>query len=276
LTDILNWTSLIFSSPANLIVPFALFLVSKRYKASATLGNINFGQYLAGEHVIPLQLVATGATESTETLSATPPTPTGNAKSVDNLIITSPTPQSTLKPGDLTVEPTAGPSSNVVRTVRSPSIHRDYGLMRAREDTALGPRQSLVARSGQPLLPRVESPRLKEEKEEDEAEEEESPQDQDKFRLSIPLPSPNQANDEFRLSPLSISPIQETNDFRTSLGRSPVVAMSPIPATVPTFEAFPSLRSSKWLQPRWLAAAECVIIIVLVVAALVLNIIQAV
>ncbi|KAF8232896.1 hypothetical protein L208DRAFT_1269922 [Tricholoma matsutake] len=37
LTIIMNWTSLFFSSTANLVIPFVLYLVSKRYHASAAL-----------------------------------------------------------------------------------------------------------------------------------------------------------------------------------------------------------------------------------------------
>lgn len=39
LTIIMNWTSLLFSSGANLVVPFVLYLLSKRYRASAVLDS---------------------------------------------------------------------------------------------------------------------------------------------------------------------------------------------------------------------------------------------
>jgi len=38
LTVIMNWASLIFTSVTNLVIPFLLYLVSKRYSASAVLG----------------------------------------------------------------------------------------------------------------------------------------------------------------------------------------------------------------------------------------------
>lgn len=44
LTVVMNWTSLFFSSIANLIIPFILYLLSKRYHASAAL-DLHQGTY---------------------------------------------------------------------------------------------------------------------------------------------------------------------------------------------------------------------------------------
>ncbi|KAG8217068.1 hypothetical protein J3R82DRAFT_5067 [Butyriboletus roseoflavus] len=55
LTTILNWASLIFTSPVNLLVPFILFIVSKRHLASAVLdANISPNPHPLSEVGVPL------------------------------------------------------------------------------------------------------------------------------------------------------------------------------------------------------------------------------
>jgi hypothetical protein len=59
LTVIMNWTSLVFSSVANLVVPFLLFLASKRYSASAVLNlqeDLQEGEYRGSVQIAIVQL----------------------------------------------------------------------------------------------------------------------------------------------------------------------------------------------------------------------------
>lgn len=126
LTAILNWASLVFTSPANLLVPFILFIVSKRHLASAVLdGNIPPETHPLPEVGVPLTPVRlTTASEQAGT----------SAESIPVVIITDSTnvgpdmdEAKTKEPGEM-VTPTSDvipvPISN---RVLSPSKHRYYG-----------------------------------------------------------------------------------------------------------------------------------------------------
>lgn len=70
LATILNWASLIFTSPSNLLVPFILFIISKRHSASAVL-DANVSPRFAHGPEIPLPLTPIELTSTPERI-ATP------------------------------------------------------------------------------------------------------------------------------------------------------------------------------------------------------------
>lgn len=143
LATILNWASLIFTSPSNLLIPFILFIVSKRHTASAILdANVS-----RANHVSPgIPQVSEVGTPSTPVGLTV--TPEGVASPVENIpvvIITHSTdadPDSTDEVKTL-VSKTSGEEGrstydaipmSIMNRVSSPSRHRYYGEEVLNED----------------------------------------------------------------------------------------------------------------------------------------------
>jgi hypothetical protein len=215
------------------------------------------------------------------------------------------TPQTSLKPEvpwQQPQQPVAGPSvsdPNIVRTVRSPSIHRDYGHSRKKSAPEIIQKSAGAGASEgtQPLLSQVEPPMSASPTKERPDSPFDEKEDNDELRVSIHAASPHslpallpvlplQTDDEFRLSPLSpaVSPLTPSDDDRFRLSRMPTISEE---GSVSVVERSMSQDSSssmfkaftwkwKWFNPWWFALVECAITVILVIAALVLNIIQSV
>jgi len=146
-------------------------------------------------------------------------------------------------------------TDNYVRVVRSPSRHRYYGNTPTNDAPDLLP---------EPL------PKVNDENESD-------------VFLTVPddparsAPPSSEGTDEFRLLPMAeVVPVRD----RIPTVESPEepAGNDPVPPE-PPFEAFPSLRRSSWWSwctPNRVAAVECGITLVLVLAAFVDSIVQSV
>jgi len=120
LTIIMNWTSLFFSSTANLVIPFILYLVSKRYHASAALD-------LHQQHDEFRLSALTSPTSPITTAIATSPIrhkPPHIQISIPN---DDPATNDLHDTPLLSGDPGPSTSGDVIRLIRSPSVHRHYG-----------------------------------------------------------------------------------------------------------------------------------------------------
>lgn len=239
---ILNWTSLVFASPANLLFPFFFYIASKRYKALALL-DTNVQPSADNRNSIEaglqrgLELVRTRSTRIRSTRLPPPPLPV--------LII--PNEKSRLEADDF------------VRLVRSPSRYRYYADNSANEASG----------SQQP------------ESEKNEAEPSKSellalPGSPTSVR---PMTA---GTDDFILHPIAdMPPVTRQPTLSTTTKKSeepPVTYVDPVPPQ-PTFEAFPFLCPSSWWSwcpPTRVAGAEGVITFVLVLAAFIDSIVESV
>ncbi|KAF9516504.1 hypothetical protein BS47DRAFT_1315345 [Hydnum rufescens UP504] len=123
LTIIMNWTSLVFSSVANLVIPFVLYLVSKRYKASAALDlHRDHDEFrirpleTSSMHTPPVSIHHQPHSASSH-VHFRASEDIHSSDFVGKLVSPYPAVVETVVPGE----------DNVIRIVRSPSIHRHYG-----------------------------------------------------------------------------------------------------------------------------------------------------
>ncbi|KAF8128973.1 AAAP amino acid permease [Boletus edulis] len=123
LAIILNWASLVFTTPSNLLVPFILFIVSKRHSASAVLdANVSPG--------VEPPLTPIG-------LTTTPEPVVTHMENIPVVIITDSTDEDSLSTDEMkTLVSTSGEAGGstleaipmaIVNRVSSPSRHRYYG-----------------------------------------------------------------------------------------------------------------------------------------------------
>ena len=279
---ILNWTSLVCSSPANLIIPFILYLVSKRYKASALLDpdvpdppsivihrdtealplhetatgfeaahlnelakeavppNIEVTEVVSlNQQMTEAASLKEGSTETETTLLHEPATVNKRARLP--LLVTS-----NLKPE----------TEDYIRLVRSPSRHRYYGQHpdNATSDVSVSSQNKNSASERDISLAVPDSPL--------------SPR-------SARSTSPGK--DEFRLLPIVVPPAMDRRCTPTTAvsPEEPPPVVNPVPPE-PVFEAYPFLRRSSWCTSSRVATVECGVTFLLVVAAFVDSIIQAV
>ena len=283
---ILNWTSLVFSSPANLIIPFLLYLVSKRYKATALLDPSVSEQPAIVIHstteAVPLHETVTEAVhldmQAKEAVSLNKDV-TGvvspNQQMTEAVSLNEEATVTTFlhEPATVNMKPPQPrlpllSTSNLkpetedcIRLVRSPSIYRYYGQ---NPDNAASDAESLQNRNDASerniFLTFPDSPS--------------SPRSPRSAR-------PSTGTDEFRLRPMVVAPAMEQSTPSESITVSPEESppvIEPVPPE-PVFEAFPFLRRSSWWSwctPSRVAAAECGITLLLVVAAFIDSIIQSV
>ena len=272
---ILNWTSLIFSSPANLIIPFLLYLVSKRYKASALLDpSVPEPPSIVIHSDTEVVLHETATELEAADLNKKAKEAVFLNKEVTEIVSLKQqmTEMVPLK-GDALHEPATvkmrarlpllltsnlkPETDDYIRLVHSPSRHRHYGQDPDNLNAA-----SDIPESSQNINDATKSD----------------------VSLAVPhtLPSPRPTSagiDEFRLLPMVV--IQTPAMDRRC---TPTITVSPEepPPVVnpvqrePVFEAFPSLRRSLWCTPSRVASAEFGITLLLVVAAFVDSIIQTV
>ena len=281
---ILNWTSLIFSSPANLIIPFILYLVSKRYKASALLDPCVSERPSIVVHsntvAVPLHETATEAAhlnmQAREAVSL-------NKEVSDVVSLNERTTEAVSLNGDVTETGTTllhepvtvsmralqprlpllltldlkPETDDCIRVVSSPSRHRYYGQNpdnpasdvpeSLQNQNDAGERNVSLAVADGPSSPRS-------------------------------APPTSAGKDEFRLLPMLVSPALDRRTTPTIIvsPEEPPPVINPVQPE-PVFEAFPFLRRSSWWSwctPSRVATAECGITVLLVVAAFVDSIIQ--
>ncbi|KAH0835793.1 AAAP amino acid permease [Lanmaoa asiatica] len=126
LATILNWASLIFTSPSNLLVPFILFIVSKRHMASAVLdAKVSPEMHPVSEVGAPLSPVKP-TTTSGQTV-----TPVEN---IPVVIITDSTDvdpnstgEKTKESGEVVTSAVEATPMSIRNRVSSPSVYRYYG-----------------------------------------------------------------------------------------------------------------------------------------------------
>ena len=317
---ILNWASLVFSSPANLIIPFLLYLVSKRYKASALLDPCVVSEPPAiviihtNTEADPHHESATGGTahpnkqaeervslskevievvsqtqQMTETISLNQrmtPAISLNEETTDTTLLHKPmtlavnirAPQPRLPLLQTTnLKPE---TDDCIRLVRSPSRHRYYGQNHpdtgAASDAAPENKNDannnnnneqhnvFLTLPDSPTSPRSARPRST---------------GTDEFRLLpiVPVVVTPAAIDRLSSSPtMTLLKSPEEEELATGcVNDSDVV--DPVPPLKPAvFEAFPFLRRLSWCTSSRVAAVECVVIVLLVVAAFVDSVIQSV
>jgi hypothetical protein len=271
---ILNWTSLIFSSPANLVIPFLLFLVSKRYKASALLDPSVSNQPSIVIHsnteAVPLHETSVEAAhlnkqaEKVDSLSKKVTEVVSlNEEATDTTLLHEPaTVNMRPRPPRLPLLITSNlkpETDEYIRVVRSPSRHRYYGQNpdNAASDVPeslqnkneASERDVSLAVPGSPSSPRSARP---------------TSTGKDEFRLLPMVVVVTPAMDRRSIPMITTIPEEE-----------PPPVVDPVPPE-PVFEAFPFLRRWSWCTPSRVATAECGITLLLVVAAFVDSIIQSV
>ena len=285
---ILNWTSLVCSSPANLIIPFLLYLVSKRYKASALLDpSISEKPSIvihSDTEAVPLHETATEAAnlnkqakeavspniEVTEVVSLNQQMTevvSPNKEAIDTTLLHEPVTVKMRPPRlrlPLLITSNLKPETDdCIRTVRSPSRHRYYGQNpdNPGSDVPESLQNKNDANERNDFLTVPYSPT--------------SPRSARSVR---PMSA---GTDEFRLLPIVVTPAIDRQQSTSTIIMSPeepaTVIADPVTSTPePVFEAFPFLRRWSWCTPSRVAAAECGITLLLVVAAFIDSIIQSV
>jgi len=161
ITTILNWTSLLFASVANLIVPFLLYIMSRRHRATANLQEPATGTGM-DEFVLHQDQPQQSNTSSQENLQ-----PAMSAVSVlenNDRRVSVQLPTVVIEPNDTDSEDIdlaekrlsiSTSRSDVIRSALSPSIHRYYGQS-SRPSSPLGEpsgRASSTTPSQQQLSP---------------------------------------------------------------------------------------------------------------------------
>ncbi|KAH7887300.1 AAAP amino acid permease [Phlebopus sp. FC_14] len=140
-TVILNWASLIFTFPSNLLVPFILYVISKRYRASAILdANVTDMTQVTLPQVTSIR--DEEATFEAVPIQTEPLQSRAEGRDSPSL------------PASGNVSPRASiifKARAIIRQVVSPSIHRDYGQSTRNMHTASEPSSSLSVPRCSPL-----------------------------------------------------------------------------------------------------------------------------